>query len=178
MDKVTYCAYTSAGQLEYAKKENTIPSYSRSNDTEGFNVPVTITIERKKDKIQSFFVAPLKVNKSKNKFFILNLNNYRNAYYQTLNTTKKDFCRVMNNRYPEPIKAIPGQVKTIYTAYAGNRRAFDLPNVCSIVQKYFEDWLVGRGVLVDDSIKIIIECAYKYGGVDKDAPRVEVQIIT
>ena len=125
-----------------------------------------------------FFVAPLKVNKSKFKYFLLNLNNYRNAHHMVLANTKIEFRNVMNHRYPEPIKAIPGQVKTIYTVYAGSNHAFDIGNISSIVQKYFEDWLVGRGVLADDNIKIITECVYIYGGVDKDAPRVEVQVIS
>jgi len=122
------------------------------------------------------FTAPLKVTKTKVKDFILNLNNYRNAHYQVLNKTKVEFCTLMDKKYPHEYEPAPGEVKTTYTVYSGSKRKFDLPNVCSIVQKYFEDWMTHKGIIPTDDVTVITECEYKYGGIDKDNPRVDITV--
>ena len=122
------------------------------------------------------FVAPLKVIKTKTKDFILNLNNYRNAHYQVLNKTKVEFCTLMDEKYSYEYEPAPGKVKTTYTVYNSSKRKFDLPNVCSIVQKYFEDWMTHKGIIPTDYITVITECEYKYGGIDKDNPRVDITV--
>jgi len=122
------------------------------------------------------FVAPLKVPKTKAKYFILNLNSYRNVHYQTLNKTKIEFCKIMDEKYPEEYEPAPGEIKTTYTVYSGSKRKFDLPNVCSIVQKYFEDWMTHKGIISTDDITVITECEYKYGGTDKNNPRVDITV--
>ena len=120
------------------------------------------------------FIAPLKVKKSKLKYFQLNMNNYRNAHYMVLNNTKREFSRIMDERYPEKIKPLQMQIRTEYVIYCQTKIKFDIGNVGSIVQKYFEDWLVGRGVIPDDNITVIPSCEYNFGGVDKDDPRAEI----
>jgi hypothetical protein len=122
------------------------------------------------------FTAPLKVIKTKTKDFILNLNNYRNAHYQVLNKTKVEFCTLMDAKYSEEYEPAPGEVKTTYTVYSGSKRKFDLPNVCSIVQKYFEDWMTHKGIIPTDDITVITECEYSFGGTDKDNPRVDITV--
>lgn len=122
------------------------------------------------------FTAPLKVTKTKTKDFILNLNNYRNAHYQVLNKTKVEFCDHMDETYPDDYEQAPGKVKTTYTIYNSSKRKFDLPNVCSIVQKYFEDWMTHKGIIPTDDITVITECEYIYGGIDKDNPRAEISV--
>jgi len=122
------------------------------------------------------FIAPLSVIKTKTKDFILNLNNYRNAHYQVLNKTKVEFCKLMDERYPDDYEQAPGEVKTTYTVWAGSRRKFDLPNVCSIVQKYTEDWMTHKGIIPTDDITVIAECSYIYGGIDTGDPRVEIGV--
>jgi len=129
-----------------------------------------------KDIVCFEFTAPLKVTKTKTKDFILNLNNYRNAHYQVLNKTKVEFCELMDNKYPDEYEKAPGEVKTVYTVYAASKRKFDLPNVCSIVQKYFEDWLQHKGIITGDDVSIIKECTYMYGGIDVENPRVEISV--
>ncbi len=123
------------------------------------------------------FKAPLRIRKSKNKDFILNLNNYRNAHYMVLNNSKRAFVKYMDQQYPSNYLPLP-EVKTRYTVFAATKRKFDLPNVCSIVQKYFEDWMVGRGIIETDDITVVSECEYLFGGVDTEDPRVEVEVIS
>ena len=120
--------------------------------------------------------TPLSVRVSKKKMFILNLNNYRNAHYQTLNKAKVEFANEMDNRCPMEVLRFPGQVEIKYTVFAKTKRRFDIGNVCSVVQKFFEDWLIARGGLEDDNVKFIPRVVYEYGGVDKEDPRVEIEI--
>jgi len=132
--------------------------------------------EQMKNTMYFEFSAPLKVTKTKTKDFILNLNNYRNAHYQVLNKTKVEFCNYMDERYPDEYEKAPGQVKTTYTVFAASKRKFDLPNVCSIVQKYFEDWMTHKGILATDDVTVITKCEYAYGGIDIDDPRVDITV--
>ena len=115
---------------------------------------------------------PLEVYYSKNKKFILNLNNYRNAHYRILSNAKKIYTdnlidRISYPKYKEP-------VVLTYTYYAKSKRRLDISNPCSIIDKFTCDALVKAGVLEDDSSKQIKQVVYKYGGVDKDNPRCEL----
>ena len=51
-----------------------------------------------------------------------------------------------------------------------------MSNPCSIIDKFTCDALVKAGVLEDDSSKQIKQIIYKYGGIDKDNPRCELEI--
>lgn len=115
---------------------------------------------------------PLEVYYTKNKKFILNLNNYRNAHYRILSNAKKIYAdnlidRISYPKYKEP-------VVLTYTYYAKSKRRLDISNPCSIIDKFTCDALVKAGVLEDDSSKQIKQVVYKYGGVDKDNPRCEL----
>ena len=63
-----------------------------------------------------------------------------------------------------------------YTVFKGDRRRFDIANVCSVVDKFFCDAMVEAGKLPDDNAKVIDQVVYKYGGIDKGNPRVEIQV--
>lgn len=108
------------------------------------------------------------------KNFALNLNFYRNAHYQTLNKMKVEFSKVIE---PEIIK-LPSfkSVDLIYTLYPKTKRLCDVSNVCSIVDKFFCDALVNIGKLPDDNYQYIKNIKYTFGNVDKDNPRVTVNI--
>jgi hypothetical protein len=117
---------------------------------------------------------PLEVYYTKNKKFILNLNNYRNAHYRTLASAKKIYAdnlvdRISHPKYEEP-------VVLIYTYYAKSKRRLDVSNPCSIIDKFTCDALVKAEVLEDDSSKQIKQVIYKYGGIDKENPRCELVI--
>ena len=117
---------------------------------------------------------PLEVYYTKNKKFILNLNNYRNAHYRTLSNAKKIYAdnlvdRISHPKYEEP-------VVLTYTYYAKSKRRLDVSNPCSIIDKFTCDALVKAGVLEDDSSKQIKKVVYKYGGIEKENPRCELVI--
>lgn len=123
------------------------------------------------------FNLPLEVQVSAKKKFILNLNNYRNTHFHVLNKSKVV--------YTEQVKSILASISTLkydkialsYTLYPKDRRRKDVSNICSIVDKYFSDALVEMGVIPDDDYEHVIGVQYLFGSIDKDNPRVEVEII-
>ena len=121
------------------------------------------------------YISPLKVLASKVKSWILNLNQYRNTYFRTLNAVKINYKEQMQSQ----IAIGPGynKVASIYTVYPGNKRLFDLGNVCCIHQKFFEDALVETGKLPDDNYTNIPLTVYVFGGIDTANPRVEVELV-
>ena len=119
--------------------------------------------------------SPLKVMASKVKDWILNLNQYRNTYFRTLNTVKINYKKEMAEQILRSPKY--NRVACIYTVYPKNKRSFDLGNVCCIHQKFFEDALVELGKLPDDNYNNIPLVIYMFGGIDASNPRVEVEVI-
>lgn len=120
------------------------------------------------------FCSPLSVPISKNKKFILNLNNYRNAHHQKLNKSKKAYKEAV---LPQLLGCPPfNKVKIHYTLYPKTRRRTDIGNVIAIHKKYFEDVLVECGKLPDDDYTHVIGSSESFGHVDKDNGRVEIAI--
>ena len=121
------------------------------------------------------FISPLKVLATKARHFILNLNQYRNTHYRVLNNCKINY----KNHMEKQIKSSPKfkRVLCIYKVYAGSKRSFDLGNVCSVHEKFFEDAFVELGKLEDDNIDFIPLVIYMGCGIDKENPRVEVEVM-
>lgn len=116
----------------------------------------------------------LMMGKKKKKTISLNLNCYRNWDHHQNNNIKIFFGEVV-----EPlIRHLPrmAKVKLTYMLFFGSKRAIDISNICSIVDKFFSDTLVNAGKLPDDHMEIISEVAYKWGDVDSQNPRVEVTL--
>lgn len=108
------------------------------------------------------------------KNFALNLNIYRNTHYLTLNRMKVEF----GSEVSELISTLPvfKWVNLTYTLYPKTRRLCDVSNICSIVDKFFCDALVNQGKLEDDNYQIVRQVTYKFGQVDKENPRVTVEL--
>jgi Holliday junction resolvase RusA-like endonuclease len=104
----------------------------------------------------------------------LTLNWYRNAHYQSNNTAKRRFKRMIAEQVLQ-IDAITGPVRLDYHYYA-KRKGTDLDNFISTAKKYFQDSLVELGVIADDNCSVIVENREKFMGVDKNNPRIEVFI--
>jgi hypothetical protein len=120
------------------------------------------------------FISPLKVLATKVRHFILNLNQYRNTHYRVLNNCKINYKEAMRSQ----IKTAPrfNKVLCVYKVYAPNKRSFDLGNVCSVHEKFFEDAFVELGKLEDDNIDFIYLVIYMGCVIDRDNPRVEVEV--
>jgi len=118
---------------------------------------------------------PLDVWYSKKKKFILNLNNYRNAYFRVLSIAKKVYTEEL---LPDLIDLpkLSEPVTLTYTYYAKTKRRIDISNPCSIIDKFACDALVKAGILKDDSFAQVTAVVYKFGGFDKENPRCELTI--
>lgn len=124
-------------------------------------------------------IAPLRIylgmtRAKKEKWFSLNLNEYRNANFHTLNKSKILFKEEMKQQ----ISSLPllHNIAIQYKLFPKTRRELDVSNVCSIVDKYFSDALVELGKLPDDNYKYLSRVEYVFGHVDSNFPRVEVKI--
>lgn len=121
---------------------------------------------------------PLSVLVSKNKWFVLNLNHYRNAYFRQLDKAKKEF----KERVTPLVRHLPKldqdgvKIQITYVFYAPKGVVPDLANVCCIVDKFFSDVLVEAGKLEDDNPKVLPHIRFSFGGVDRGNPRVEAII--
>jgi hypothetical protein len=114
------------------------------------------------------------------KKFILNLNNYRNAYFIILNDAKVAFkdevlaslaeAKLLKGDRPKPPLAFK------YVLYPKTKRKSDLGNVLSIVQKFTDDALTELGVIPEDNYEVIQQVTYAFGHVDKANPRAELTI--
>ena len=110
----------------------------------------------------------------KDKSWILNLNIYRNTNRFTLNDVKIIYKKLMKKQ----IESLPilNKVAVRFILFAGSKRKMDTPNVCCIHDKFFMDAVVEFGKLADDTFDHYTETGYKYGGVDRGNPRVEIEI--
>lgn len=118
--------------------------------------------------------SPLRVALSSKRDWILNLNNYRNTHYQTLNKTKVSYTSMME----KDIQSLPelNKIKVKYILFPKTKRLCDLNNVLCIHSKYFLDALQKFGKIPDDDYKHVITESFHFGEVDKDNPRVEIEI--
>lgn len=118
---------------------------------------------------------PLKVLVTKKKYFLLNLNAYRNAHHFTLNKAKVVFEEMVSPL----IRHLPkmGSVEISYVLFKGSEVMLDTANVCSIVDKFFCDTLTGNGIIKDDTHDLVVKVSFSYGGIDRGNPRVEATII-
>lgn len=116
----------------------------------------------------------LGVKKKKN--FYINMNGYRNWHHRVANTLKKEYTRQVGKL--DDFKSLPTFVmcKLTYTIYYPTRRKFDVDNIGAVSGKFFQDTLVHYEKIEDDNYEYIPEIVYKFGGVDKENPRVEVLI--
>ena len=117
---------------------------------------------------------PLRVQLSKNTYFSINLNAYRNTYFHTLNKAKIVFKEIIAAQ----LESIPyiSSCKLTYILYPKTKHLQDVSNICSIADKFFCDAMTEVGKWEDDNYTVIKEITYKFGSIDKDNPRVEVII--
>jgi hypothetical protein len=85
----------------------------------------------------------------------LNLNEYRNAHYQTLNKAKKIFKQMLYDDYPELFRIKASRMVVTYCITPLTAKKFDTMNILSIVDKFFLDAVKEAGAIPDDSYDIV-----------------------
>lgn len=128
-------------------------------------------------KSTSKFEIPLwvRIAKSeKGKKYYLNLNYYRNWHFNQSNSIKRKFCENMGCFLTGVKFALPIEIS--FKLYKSSRRHIDRSNILSIAEKFFCDALVQYGCIPDDSDEYIAATNYKTGGIDKENPRIEIEV--
>ena len=104
------------------------------------------------------------------------VNWYRNAHYQISNKAKIEFKKQIQSQL-DMFDKIETPIKIKYTYYAKANNSPDLDNFVGTVKKFFQDALVESGLIEDDNVNFIVCNSEYYGGIDRDNPRVEAEII-
>ena len=99
----------------------------------------------------------------------------RAAHYRTYGAAKKKFKKMILDQLNQ-FDSIDGQLKIKYTYYA-SRKGTDLDNFTVCVKKFFQDTLAEHGLIEDDNVNFIVANSESFGGIDKDNPRVEAEVI-
>lgn len=105
---------------------------------------------------------------------IINLNNYRQGGFIMGNDIKKEYTEIARPKIKDLKFYLP--VRLTFTLWKKTKRMTDRANVLSIHEKYFCDALTRCGCIADDNDKFIHSTHYYTGGVDRENPRVEIEI--
>jgi len=118
--------------------------------------------------------APLVIVLSKKNKFSINLNQYRNAHYQTLNRAKV----IYKETIADQLIMLPEFTKIVLDIwlYPSSNRVHDLDNSLSIQCKFFLDALVEAKRIPDDNYKYVPQIHLHFGEIDKENPRAEIEI--
>lgn len=116
-----------------------------------------------------------KTPKGKLKKFILNLNNYRNAYQFTLATAKREYHKLIAPLFDGG--STFDKAFLIYVYHHGNQRRIDTMNTCSIINKFTEDTITELGLWEDDDSKHVVGHMILPGTVSKEDPRCNLTIM-
>lgn len=126
-------------------------------------------------KIISPLFVDLPRKTKKDKRIYLNLNVYRNLN-SFVNGDAKDIYNGILKEQLEAIEKFKKPVDITFVLFKGSKRKIDRANILSIVEKFFCDSLVKFNCLEDDCDDYISETHYRTGGIDRDHPRVEIEI--
>ena len=120
----------------------------------------------------TYVVLPMKTKKDKK--ISINLNTYRNLHYLVESKAKKLFKEIMRKQL-EGIE-IQTPVEVSYKVFKASNRRLDKMNVISITSKYLMDAITEFGCWEDDDDTNIKKEILLPTEVDKNYPRVVVEI--
>jgi hypothetical protein len=125
-------------------------------------------------KLESPLIVIIPRKTKDDKKIYLNLNVYRNLHFIVNNQAKEIYCKLMEKK----LKGIKfkDQIDITFTLFKSSNRKIDRSNVLSIVEKFFCDALVHHKCIPDDNDDYIKATHYKSGGLDRENPRVEIEI--
>jgi len=118
---------------------------------------------------------PLPQIKEKGKYKNLSLNVYRNAYYRSLNNSKKEFANICELKLHQHRKKSFSRARVTFTLFNKTKHRRDLSNFCVMADKIFCDVLTAMNIIKDDDCFTLPEVVYRFGGVGEDKIKVLVQ---
>ena len=107
------------------------------------------------------------------RMYPLNLNLYRNAHYIVKAKLKDLFAETVRRLLP-PVRYDIIEIR--YDVWFGSSRRQDVMNVGAVIDKFFEDCLVSNGIIPDDNSYHVIDTHFRYAGVSKNAPHVDITV--
>lgn len=117
---------------------------------------------------------PLALFKGKKKKRVpLGMNRYRSAHYTEQSWAKREYHKIIKGKW---LKDVSTPAKITITLFPWSKRRIDLDNWCVVHSKFFGDAIQECWIIEDDTCEFINNIEYIYGHVDKDNPRVEIQI--
>ena len=119
-----------------------------------------------------FVDLPRKTKKDKRIY--LNLNYFRNLHYVVNNQAKAIYCSQMRKQLKGLVLKTP--IVLTFILYRKDKRKGDRANPLSICEKFFCDALVYWKCLKDDTDEYIESSHYYTGEVDRENPRVEIEV--
>ena len=115
--------------------------------------------------------VPIYINVSKKKVSLMGLNWYRNAHYQVLDKSKKEYLSLVDLDIDgDPI--MDGTIHVHFKIFL-KRKGSDGGNIRSVIEKFVLDAVKKLGYIVDDHAEIIVSDSSEYH-FDKDFPRAEI----
>ncbi|KNC30486.1 hypothetical protein FF38_10506 [Lucilia cuprina] len=111
--------------------------------------------------------VPIYITRKRAAKYPLNLNKYRQTHSQSIG----QMINMYRDLIIEDVLKLPlfTKVRITYTLFP--KFECDVPNVCSIVDKFFSDVLVHAGRLPDDNRHFVPTVVYTFGAMDKKNPR-------
>lgn len=108
--------------------------------------------------------SPLFVQVTPSTKFSMNMNEYRNTYWRTLNDAKIMYGQLMRDK----ILSLPkmNKISVDYEITIADNYRHDGMNITSVTSKFFLDALVENGIIVDDDMKHVVHEEWNPGPED------------
>jgi Holliday junction resolvase RusA-like endonuclease len=127
-------------------------------------------------KVITPFRQKIPMKRVEDKFYSINMNQYRNWHPMVENKIKHQFCADLASQLEGVIIEYP--VDITYQVFKPSKRKLDKMNVISITSKYLLDAVSFYGCWPDDNDDVVKTEILLPTEIDKDNPRVEVVIKT
>ena len=122
------------------------------------------------------FRQRIPMKRVKDKFYTINLNQYRNWHHSVESKVKRQFTEDLDVQL-EGVK-IQCPVEITYKVFKPTNRTLDKMNVVSITSKYALDAITHYGCWEDDNDSVVKTETILPTELDRDHPRVEITIKT
>jgi len=119
-----------------------------------------------------FITLPRKTVKDKR--IALNMNTYRNLHHRISNDAKKAYSEALREQLEG--LSIQTPVEVTYKVYKGSKRRLDKMNVISVVSKFLLDSITEYGCWEDDNDDYVKTETILPTELDRENPRVEINI--
>ncbi|WP_150467399.1 hypothetical protein [Francisella sp. SYW-9] len=107
---------------------------------------------------------------------LIGMNWYRNALFWETNNVKKYYHELVYSIVKQNRSPILDGKYEVYYKYYLKRKTTDLMNVGSIIDKFVQDALIESKLIKDDSTPYYRNANFTVGEVDRDNPRMLVEL--